>query len=148
VSARARPARHLQADGRLHGVVVGVRRGDGRWLMVRRSSQVSMPGKVCFPGGGIEEGETQEEACVREAHEELGAEVRPLQQVWRYEFADRPITLHGWLAEIATEGPLSPDPVEVTEVLWLTPGEGSSHIDGLPTNRGFIEALEEVVAAK
>jgi 8-oxo-dGTP diphosphatase len=29
-----------------------------------------------FPGGGIEAGETAEEACVREIHEELGLEVR------------------------------------------------------------------------
>ena len=107
-----------------------------------------MPGKVCFPGGGIEDGETQEQACVREAREELGAVLRPLMAVWHYEYADRPITLHGWLAEIAAQGPLSPDPVEVTEVLWLTPAEGSDHEDGLPTNREFIAALEEAVGAK
>jgi 8-oxo-dGTP diphosphatase len=100
-----------------------------------------MPGKVCFPGGAMESGETQEGACIREAREELGLAIRPLQLVWRHEFADRPITLFGWRAE-AEESAIVPDPREVEEILWLTPAEGSSHPDGLPTNQDFIRALE------
>ena len=41
-----------------------------RYLMVRRSRHVPLPGKVCFPGGGMNFGETQEAACIREAQEE------------------------------------------------------------------------------
>ena len=38
-----------------------------------------------FPGGGVDEGETPEQAVVREAHEELGIEVKVIRlaaEVW------------------------------------------------------------------
>ena len=100
-----------------------------------------LPGKVCFPGGGVCIGETQEAACAREAMEELGASVTAIQRVWRHEFTDRPLTLFGWLADLA-EGPLRPDPLEVAEVLWLSRAEALAHPDGIPTNESFIAALE------
>jgi 8-oxo-dGTP pyrophosphatase MutT (NUDIX family) len=136
-------AHEVQRDGRVHGVVFGCRRaGDGRYLMVRRSRHVEiLPGKVCFPGGGVCVGESQEAACAREAREELGVAIRPIRAVWRHEFADRPLTLFGWSAALA-EGPIRPDPLEVAEVLWLTRDEALAHPDGLPTNRSFIDALE------
>jgi 8-oxo-dGTP diphosphatase len=135
-----RAERPTQADGRLHGVVVGVRREDGRWLMVRRSRHVVAPGRVCFPGGAIEVGESQEEAVVREMKEELGVRVRPLRNVWRWDAPDRPLTLWGWVAVIES-GEIAADPKEIEEVLWLTGDEGSRHVNGLPTNVQFIACL-------
>src|SRR5258708_4617478 len=92
--------RPLQSDGRVHGVAVAGRRGDGKGLMVRRSKSVGSPLKVCFPGGTVESGESQEQAVVREMREELGLAVRPVRRVWKHEFADKPLTLWGWIAEI------------------------------------------------
>jgi NADH pyrophosphatase NudC (nudix superfamily) len=92
----------------------------------------------------MESGETQEQACIREAREELGLSIRPSQLVWRHEFADRPITLFGWLIE-AEEPAMVPDPQEIAEVLWLSSAEGASHADGLPTNRDFVKALEGAI---
>ncbi len=43
---------------RRRGVVAVVMRGD-RFLTIRRSAEVLAPGKYCFPGGGIEAGETE-----------------------------------------------------------------------------------------
>ena len=144
-AARDRPylesmTRPIQSDGRMHGVVVGVRDDQGRWLMVRRSTTVTAPLKVCFPGGAVEVGESQEQAVVREMREELGVEVRPVRCVWRHEFPERNIVLWGWLGEIVS-GDLTPDPGEIAEVMWLAPDEGSSHAEGLPTNAHFIAAL-------
>lgn len=137
----------VQGDGRVHGVVFGCRRAsDGRFLMVRRSAHVILPGKVCFPGGGVCVGESQAAACMREAREELGVSLRPIQPVWRHEFPDRALTLFGWLAALDEEPPIRPDPLEIAEVLWLSREEALAHPDGLPTNRHFIDALERVIS--
>src|SRR3954470_18466601 len=122
--------RPIQPDGRVHGVAVAVRREDGKWLMVRRSGKVGSPLKVCFPGGTVESGETQEAAVVREMREELGLKVRPLRCVWRYEFPEKPLLLFGWIAELEDESEMTINEEEIAEVFWLDASEGSSHPDG------------------
>ena len=46
---------------RRRGVVAVIVR-DQRLLVIRRASGVAAPGMYCFPGGGIEPGEIEEEA--------------------------------------------------------------------------------------
>jgi len=138
-------SRVVQADGRVHGVVVGVRREDGKWLMIRRSRHVWTPGKVCFPGGTIEVGETQEAAAVREMREELGIDVKLIERVWRYDFADKALTLWGWMAELPAGQTPVPNEQEIEEILWLSQEEGVGHVDGLPTNREFLACLSDAV---
>lgn len=132
--------RPVQPDGRVHGVVAAIRRPDDRWLLIRRSDHVAAPRKVCFPGGAVEVGESLPGAVAREMREELGVAVRPLFQCWRWEAPDRPLTLFGWLAELVG-GELTPDPMEVAEVLWLTAEEAIAHPDAMPTNRDFVTSL-------
>ena len=36
---------------------------------------------------------------------------------------------------------LNPDPLEVSETLWLTPTEAAKHPDGLPKTGDFMAAL-------
>src|SRR2546421_7331842 len=134
-------SRPIQPDGRVHGVAVAVRREDGKWLMVRRSNAVSSPLKVCFPGGTVEAGESQEAAVVREMMEELGLKVRPVRRVWKHEFPDKPLTLWGWIAEAEDGTEMQIDPKEVAEVFWMNAEEGSSHPDGMATNSDFFACL-------
>ncbi|KGX93959.1 DNA mismatch repair protein MutT [Pontibacillus halophilus JSM 076056 = DSM 19796] len=52
---------------------------DGKLALIRRNKR----GRTYYvvPGGGIEEGETKEEAALREAKEELGVEVQIVKEV-------------------------------------------------------------------
>jgi mutator protein MutT len=123
------------------GVVMAVGRSDGRWLMIRRSAQVSRaPLRVAFPGGEVEPGETQEQAVVREMREELGVRCTPLAHVLAHDLPDAPWQLNVWLARI-DDAELVPDPREIGEVMWMTPEEGSTHPDRLPACGIFFEAL-------
>lgn len=47
----------------------------GRFLLARRSEEVTDPGTWTIPGGGVEPWETPSEAAAREAREEVGCPV-------------------------------------------------------------------------
>lgn len=136
--------RYYQSDGHLHGVIVACSRDDGRWLLIRRSQTVAAPLKVCFPGGGIDEGEDQETAVVREMQEELNAAVTPVKQVWYGSWPKRKLTLWGWLAKLHSTT-LIPNPEEVHEILWLTAEEATQHPDTLPNTDLFLAALRDAI---
>ena len=133
-------SRYYQPDGHLHGVIVACQRPDSRWLLIRRSATVPAPLQVCFPGGGIDAGEDQETALVREMQEELNAVVTPRKCVWHHRWPERHLTLWGWLADLQSPI-LTPNPEEVHEVLWLTADEAIRHPDALPNTDAFLEAL-------
>jgi 8-oxo-dGTP diphosphatase len=133
--------RALQKDGRVHAVVAACQDEQGRWLCIRRSRYVAAPLKVCFPGGGIEAGESQEAAVIREMREELGIAVKPMQCVWKWESPSSELTLWGWIAE-RQQTEITFDPQEVAEVLWLSGQQAIEHPDAMPTNRSFVAALE------
>ena len=52
---------------------------DGKKVLLMRRSYPPFEGKLEFPGGFMEPGETIEEACVREAMEETGLKVEPIE---------------------------------------------------------------------
>ena len=108
--------RTIQPDGHLHGVIVACQRDDDKWLLIRRSASVAAALQVCFPGGGIDAGESQSETVVREMQEELGAVVEPVKCVWTHTYAERAVTLWGWYATLRPSE-LIAKPDEVAEIL-------------------------------
>ena len=117
--------------------VVGVVQQEGRFLVIRRSVHVVAPGKICFPGGGIEAGESQPVALCRELMEELSVEVIPGEKLW--ESIGRSNTrVHWWSAVITGTASLRANPKEVESVFWMTREELLEQDDLLPGNRDFL----------
>jgi 8-oxo-dGTP diphosphatase len=124
--------------GRRGAVAVVIR--DGRMLVIRRSRTVVAPGVYCFPGGGIEDGESEEAALAREFQEELGATLYPRRKVWECVTAWK-VHLSWYMAEMAPDTVLSPNPREVESIHWLTPEEMAAQSDLLVSNRDFLELV-------
>ena len=93
-----------------------------------------------FPGGKIEEGETPEQALIRELHEELTVTIKPekLLTVVEYDYPNFHLTMHCFMASI-TEGHINL--LEHEAMKWLTKEELSS-VAWLPADLGIIELLK------
>ena len=78
-----------------------IRNAEGEIYITQRAADAHMANKWEFPGGKIEEGETAEQAVIRELQEEVGITVTTLQQFDKleYQFPDRHITLWFWLVD-------------------------------------------------
>lgn len=120
--------------------VVAVVCQDQRLLVIRRSQHVAAPGKLCFPGGGIERGESETEALQREMTEELGCRFRPISRLWKSTTAWH-VPLVWWHGMLEDAGLLNPNPDEVESVHWCSLQElrESKHL--LSSNLEFLDAL-------
>ena len=131
-------------SGHREGVVVVVRQAN-RLLVIRRAENILAGGAWCFVGGGIEPGESQPDAVVREFLEEVGGHVRPIRKVWEYRRPDGLLRLHWWLAELLSEE-LTPNAAEVSELRWETPDKILRLPGLLDGNREFLAGMTDLQA--
>ena len=122
------------------GVVAVITRQD-EFLVIRRSQHVRAPGAFCFPGGGIEAGETEPVALRRELQEELSAEARIIRRLWN-NMTPSGVQLAWWRAELEADSSLLANPAEVESIHWFSAAHLRDHPQVLPTNREFLVALE------
>jgi 8-oxo-dGTP diphosphatase len=110
---------------------------DGRLLSAQRAEPPHMAGGWELPGGKVDPGESDEDALIRECHEELAVKIsldRRIGGDWR--LSDRAL-LRVWTAQII-EG--DPQPLEHLALRWLTKDE-LYEVTWLPGDRPVIEAL-------
>ncbi|MGB7343836.1 MAG: NUDIX domain-containing protein [Pirellulaceae bacterium] len=121
--------------------VVGVIFRERRLCIIRRSLTVTAPGCLCLPGGGIEVGETEVEALVREMQEELAIDVTPVRRCWR-SVTSWGTNLAWWLAELEPSIQPVANPAEVAEVHWMTPDQIRTADGMLASLPAFMDAWE------
>ncbi len=114
---------------------------DDRFLVIRRSAYVRAPGMLCFPGGGVESGETLVDALRRELREELSVDVKPVEQVWDC-VTDWGVHLSWWRAELVDDAEFRPDRSEVAGWFWLTAAEIRTAPQVLSSNLRFLDYWE------
>jgi 8-oxo-dGTP diphosphatase len=122
--------------------VIGVICRQTRFLVIRRSEFVRAPGKICFPGGGVEDGESEPEALIRELDEELGiTDAIPMGRLWT-STTPRGVELSWWQTHISEVATIRPNPDEVAEAKWLCADQIMELPDVLDSNLEFLQKLE------
>ena len=125
-------------------VVAAVLREDNRIFATARGYG-EFKGWWEFPGGKIEEGETPQQALVREIHEELTAEivVGNLIQTVEYDYPAFHLSMDCFWAEVRS-GHL--ELKEAEEARWLTVDQ-LDEVKWLPADMELIESVRLVLAS-
>lgn len=102
---------------------------DGKVLVAHRNPVGQMGGRWEFPGGKVEEGESDSVAIVREFGEEFGVQVTVLEKITEASFVhnDENVALHAWHIEVPHDGIAVPYVLtEHTDYKWV-------HIEDIPS---------------
>lgn len=122
----------------LERVVVGAAIvSDGRVLAACRSAPVELAGGWEFPGGKVEDGESEADALVRECREELGVEVAVGRLIGTQSITDG-VVLHVYLAEHLLGYPEAR--LDHDEVRWLAADDLNS-VGWLPADQPMLAAV-------
>ena len=94
-----------------------------------------------FPGGKVEEGETPQEALMREIREELAADIRvgELFDTVEYDYPEFHLSMKCYICELVSE---EMELKEHEAARWLGRGELDT-VDWLPADKGLIDKLKE-----
>ncbi len=103
-------------------VVAGVviKKG-GKYLLIQenRPNSETVHGLWNFPAGKVDEGESIEEAAIREAREECGYNVKLLRKLGIFQATIQNLPKHAFEAAII-DGKLSWPPNEILDAKWFT----------------------------
>ena len=126
--------------------VVGAAILDGdRLLAARRLEPPELAGGWELPGGKVDPGETDEQALLRECHEELGVVIRLLDRVGGDWPMGTTAMLRVWTAEVVEGTPQALE--DHSELRWLEPSQWYD-VEWLAADLPVVRALEQLVLQK
>jgi len=106
-----------------HAVMALILDNQNRCLLIQRHRDDSAGGYWCPVAGGIEVDESQFDAVIREAREEVGIEVRPLMKIGEMLSLSKEVLLHWWKAELISGEAYIAAPNELEDLRWVTKEE-------------------------
>lgn len=123
-------------------VVAAIIKRDSRFFATQRGYGDFKDGWE-FPGGKVEEGETPEEALVREIKEELDADIKvgSLLDTVEYDYPEFHLSMKCYVCELTSEEVVLK---EHEAARWLAREELGA-VDWLPADRGLIPKLESLI---
>ena len=110
---------------------------EGRVLAAQRATPEVYRGLWEFPGGKVEVGESEQDALIRECHEELGCELALDEILGEVGVLGGSATLRVWLATLVAG---EPTPVEHLALRWLSKDE-LYEVEWIPADLPLVELL-------
>ncbi len=126
-------------DDRVRQVAAALIWRDGRFMICRRPMNKARGGLFEFPGGKAEEGESINEALIRECREELDITVKPGSVYMELDHVYPDISIHLVLINCEIEEG-EPKLLEHSELLWIKPQDAKNYAF-CPADADIIERL-------
>jgi len=113
----------------------------GRVLAAQRAEPAALAGGWEFPGGKVEEGESDETALLRECREELAVDIELGHRLGTDITVNGSAVLRVWTARIINGEPVA---VEHAELRWLSLAE-LADVAWLPADLPLVDALRHLL---
>ena len=108
-------------------VVVAVIEHRGHYLITQRNESAVLPMLWEFPGGRVEDGETDEHALARELRERIGASIEISEKMGDHIHEYDGYEVHLSMFACSLSGRSDPRPVAVRDVRWVKSHELSNY---------------------
>jgi 8-oxo-dGTP diphosphatase len=112
---------------RIVRVVAAVIERDGKYLITQRRDEAVLPGMWEFPGGKVEEGETDEAALHREVLGRVGVDVEVREKLAERHHTYEKYDVHLTLYACKLEPDRTPTALRVKDLRWVASSEFSQY---------------------
>jgi 8-oxo-dGTP pyrophosphatase MutT (NUDIX family) len=124
-----------------NAVAVVVKKGD-KFLLIKRAKRGMAEDYWCPVTGAVERGESQKQAVVREAKEEMGIVVKPIRKVWECPTDDQQYILHWWFVKLISED-IKVNPDEVKKYRWVNCDQMQNIRKMFKADRQFFKEIDK-----
>jgi len=121
-------------------VVVGVIEYRGRYLLTQRKETAVLPLLWEFPGGRVEDGETDEQALARELRERIGVAIERAERMGEHIHDYDGYDVHMQMFACSLASGAEPRPVAVRDIRWV-PTDELTKYDFPPADQQSMDKL-------